>query len=452
MFIYFSFLQDFRPHLPFRSFLLSQYLTNLGYLLCILSQIGRHWLRVPLQLLTVSVYVFVCVVHTDRWRQWDSSAAGPAGLSSSLVDRFAVAAADQQQVSEEYARLLNCYSRRLHVQLKSSIDNFLVNSENARSQFLSTLSVFSSSELGTELWSRLMPLGLSFSQSGLKIEGIAGIVVWEKVATAIEAMKKMFGLAAGTGPGAAGTDILAGADGAPTLEALYDARPNADLILLAKIKSIMETFYQFARLPYSQQSSMKDLLDQQQEQQQQEQQEELQHQDQQEEQQDQQQLVLHGGEQQSEKTVKFSFEDLVSSNRRATVMGVKDSTEHVGKILEKYNLDEARVNNRLERSSTLDTVAGGPKRVSRKRRNHAAIAEGREAEAATEPESAEAAEKETLESTGEVAGAELGAEDVPGPAEDLEKTEEQVQKELREKLWAAAVKKLEGILLSPQSR
>lgn len=211
-------VQDFRPHLPLRSFLLSQYLTNLGYLICAVSQIGHPFIRVSLQIVLCSFFLFLCIIHTDRWNNRKHELPVIAG-------RF-VGVALEQPIAEEYALFVNAYSQQLHNQLMERMGDLM--SSEIRAQLLASLP--SPRDLGADLW-RGFPKGLMLSRAGLTAEGISGVVVWEKLATVIATLACKLGQMRQS---VSGLEL-------PSLEALHIAFPNVDLGELAIIRSILET-------------------------------------------------------------------------------------------------------------------------------------------------------------------------------------------------------------------
>lgn len=341
-----------------------------------MSQIREPVLRVPLQVLFGFVFIFVCIVHTNRWKP------NLSNDTSSIVDKLIGVALDRQQTAEEYALLLNAYSQRVQEHLKESIDNFLVNSEIARAQFLCNLSVFSSSDLGSDLWNKLMPQRFIFNQGGLKIDGVKGIVVWDKIANAIEVMKKMFGYS---------TDIvLESEEHLPTLETLHEARPSMDLVELAKIKSIIEACCQFIRSPYL--NKVQPL------------------------QSDQQKAFIQSDEQKNEIHSDSSSSFIVNKV-------FPGSIEQMRVIHEKLNILDRR---RCAQSNVIPCIYS------------------------------EVVTEKVEDWVGENKIGPL-AREIPGPVIDkisrsieeegtVPKLTEGISKELREKLWAAALVKIEGIL------
>lgn len=105
-------IYDFRPHLPRRTFLLSQYFTNLGYLFAAVSQLDSNVLRIIAQVVCGGVLIWVCALHTDRWSHNKDSLPK---FSRNLVGAALV------EPAEPYTTALNAFSQDVQRQVEEHL-------------------------------------------------------------------------------------------------------------------------------------------------------------------------------------------------------------------------------------------------------------------------------------------------------------------------------------------
>lgn len=163
-------IYDFRPHLPARTFLLSQYLTNLGYLFTAISRISISVLRIFCQCACIAVILFVCIIHTDRWKH---RAESLPEFSRHLVG----AALDVP--AEPYTMLVNEMSVQLQKRVIEHADRVM----QRQLDIVAAIYTFDAPRFNvTALWSAL-PKELALTDAGLlTVQGT--VLLWDRLADA----------------------------------------------------------------------------------------------------------------------------------------------------------------------------------------------------------------------------------------------------------------------------